>query len=196
MRTATQKIVRVILFFSTMLPFQAAYAFYDPSLGRWLNRDPVNEPGAQLVRNIQTAEGVTTEMPSHWINRTSDKENLFVFVHNDPINLVDPWGEAPSLGSRPGTSPKGSCPLVTGHTGSAVVIHFFEDNQGCCIFVRTGPNQRAEITHPDGFITRIGANSVFSSCGPSDPCNPLSPPRGGPGTPSSAGGSMGLYGLP
>ncbi len=42
-----------------------AHAFYDPSLGRWLNRDPIGERGGQ---------------------------NLYQFVHNDPVRHLDDDG--------------------------------------------------------------------------------------------------------
>ena len=41
------------------------YRFYSPSIGRWITRDPLGEVG-----------GI----------------NLYGFVHNDPVNLVDPLG--------------------------------------------------------------------------------------------------------
>lgn len=43
----------------------AVYRFYDPDLGRWLNRDPIGEQGGL---------------------------NLYGYVINDPTNLVDPLG--------------------------------------------------------------------------------------------------------
>ena len=44
---------------------QAAHAFYDPSLGRWINRDPMGEAGGM---------------------------NLYAFVGNSPAAAVDPDG--------------------------------------------------------------------------------------------------------
>jgi RHS repeat-associated protein len=41
------------------------YRFYSPSIGRWVNRDPLGEMG-----------GI----------------NLYGFVQNNPFNLFDPWG--------------------------------------------------------------------------------------------------------
>lgn len=44
------------------------YRFYSPTLGRWVNRDPLGERG-----------GI----------------NLYGFVQKNPINWIDPWGLAP-----------------------------------------------------------------------------------------------------
>ncbi len=44
-----------------------AFAYYDPGVQRWINRDPIDESG-----------GI----------------NVYRFVHNDPENFVDPDGQA------------------------------------------------------------------------------------------------------
>jgi RHS repeat-associated protein len=48
------------------------YRFYDPGLQRWLNRDPLDELGAI---------------------------NLYSYVENDSINLIDAYGLSPSWGN-------------------------------------------------------------------------------------------------
>lgn len=58
---------------------QLSSAFYDPSLGRWLNRDPGTERGFQTVSR-QT------------INQRGGHEDLFTFVRNDPVGHGDKWG--------------------------------------------------------------------------------------------------------
>ena len=54
-----------------------APAFYDANLGRWVNRDPINEHGFNLL-----ARSVTSR----------DDNNLYRFVANDPISRIDPYG--------------------------------------------------------------------------------------------------------
>jgi len=59
---------------------QLASAFYDPSLGRWLNRDPLGEPGAAL---------------RHWVNSDRDTGyNLYAYVGNRPMGAIDAFGLA------------------------------------------------------------------------------------------------------
>jgi len=55
------------------------YRYYDPSTGRWPNRDPIGEPGFELMRRrrgrVPSLDG-----------------NLYGFVGNNPINLFDALG--------------------------------------------------------------------------------------------------------
>ena len=53
------------LAFAVMFIAQSALAFYDPNIGRWINRDPIGENGGM---------------------------NLYGFVGDNPINNVDRFG--------------------------------------------------------------------------------------------------------
>ena len=55
------------------------YRFYDPSTGRWLNRDPLAELGFELLRSGDS-------------DVFGDGPNLYHFVGNNPINRTDPLG--------------------------------------------------------------------------------------------------------
>jgi len=52
------------------------YRYYDPGTGRWLNRDPLGEPGFELLRGRQ-------------LNLLGDGPNLCTFTHNNPVNYYD-----------------------------------------------------------------------------------------------------------
>jgi len=64
-----------------LLTAASAQAFFDPHIGRWASRDPVGEPGFQLLPADQNA----AESPSR---------NPFAFVSNDPVDNMDPFGLA------------------------------------------------------------------------------------------------------
>jgi RHS repeat-associated protein len=55
------------------------YRWYDPFLQRWVNRDPLGEPGFEVMRGRQG-------------NPLGDGPNLYMFVGNQPINKRDPFG--------------------------------------------------------------------------------------------------------
>jgi RHS repeat-associated protein len=58
---------------------QLTSAFYDPTVQRWINRDPVGEPGfTVLARSTAKTEG--------------DGPNSYLFVNNEPVGRVDPRG--------------------------------------------------------------------------------------------------------
>jgi len=61
------------------------FRFYSPSMGRFLNRDPINEPGSQLVRDVKKGGSVREEL------------NLYAFVGNDSVNQWDYLGLSGSL---------------------------------------------------------------------------------------------------
>jgi RHS repeat-associated protein len=66
------------------------HRFYDPSLQRWVNRDPVDEPGVPWK--------ILQKMPI--VRFTKEAENRYLFVKNEPISSTDPWGELRFAGCR------------------------------------------------------------------------------------------------
>ncbi len=64
------------------------YRFYDPNLQRWLNRDPIGEPGFGLLSDYDTA--------------AEDEGNLYTFVDNRPIDEWDLFGLAAAAMADPG----------------------------------------------------------------------------------------------
>jgi hypothetical protein len=111
----TTKSIITLLF--VLLTAQAAFAWYDPSTQRWLSRDPVGEPGFQVLQSATHPDELPMILPSssRWINRDSFEEeysynlptldrlsfdpqneaDLYRFVQNDSINYYDPDGRLP-----------------------------------------------------------------------------------------------------
>jgi len=52
------------------------YRYYDSGTERWPNRDPLGEPGFELLRGRQP-------------NLLDDGPNLYTFTHNNPVNYYD-----------------------------------------------------------------------------------------------------------
>jgi RHS repeat-associated protein len=72
------------------------YRLYDPHLQRWLNRDPLGEPGFEAIRRPL-------------VNENADGPNLYTFVLNDPLNEVDYLGLAPGGPYHPPSGVSLSC---------------------------------------------------------------------------------------
>jgi RHS repeat-associated protein len=69
--------------------YNYGFRFYDPNLARWLNRDPIGEPGFEAVRRINPWGGIRSGgLPAE----LSQGPNLYTFVRNNPANFVDPLG--------------------------------------------------------------------------------------------------------
>ena len=56
------------------------FRFYSPGQGRFLNRDPINEPGSRLLRDVLKEGDINEEL------------NLYAFVGNNPMNTWDYLG--------------------------------------------------------------------------------------------------------
>ena len=112
----TAKSIIVVLF--VLLTAQIASAYYCPSTGRWLSRDPIGEPGFEALRTASVVSPVASPVqsqPAHWIKRdpimeliseakskTTTKNlkilpnqntvNLYMFVGNNPVIGIDNFG--------------------------------------------------------------------------------------------------------
>jgi len=92
MKTAKSIIVLFVL-----ITAQIASAYYCPSTGRWLSRDPIGEPGFQTAQMASLPSGIGNSQPSgRWVNRDPIEEkggmNLFGFINENAINLIDALG--------------------------------------------------------------------------------------------------------
>jgi len=89
----TTKSIIAVLF--VLLTAQIASAYYGPSTGRWLSRDPIGEPGSQAIQAASQAR-LDTVSSDRWINRDSSKfsdtGNIYSFAVNNPVNYLDSDG--------------------------------------------------------------------------------------------------------
>lgn len=97
MRTIQRQIISAAVLLVALVTAQTVSAYYNPSTGCWLSRDPIGEPGFQLVQGAQGASRVgpvaVAQQPSRWINRDSKPDgNLYQFVYNNPLIYFDPFG--------------------------------------------------------------------------------------------------------
>jgi RHS repeat-associated protein len=72
--------LKLLFMCATLTEVLPAHAYYDPGAQRWINRDPIGEPGFELLRGIR--------MPNNGY------PNLYVFVGNDPVQGIDELGLA------------------------------------------------------------------------------------------------------
>lgn len=103
---------------------QDAQAFYNPSTGRWLSRDPINEPGFK---------GIIGSSAKPF--KADEEKNLIAFVNNSPVYSIDLLGLAGQK-RNPNNSQTvtvGTCEVVilVGHGGSGRP-HTFTGPKGNC----------------------------------------------------------------
>jgi len=99
-------LVITALVFST----PAATGFCDPSIGRWIQRDPIAEPGAAKLRYSRARWFEDASEPS--VAAISSrvkyfqqnlKKPLYTFVLNNPADRIDPVGlDSPGCDGVPG----------------------------------------------------------------------------------------------
>jgi RHS repeat-associated protein len=77
----------------TLASGHVARAFYDPGMQRWINRDPVYEPGFVLLEGTKRAWQPPSEV------------DLYAFVRNNPLSFIDPYGLVSSAEACPGAAP-------------------------------------------------------------------------------------------
>jgi hypothetical protein len=58
----------LIVLVLALLTTPAAYAYYNPSTGRWLSRDPMGEPGFQALQTASLPNS-TLQSSGRWVNR-------------------------------------------------------------------------------------------------------------------------------
>jgi hypothetical protein len=93
MKNLGRKIASNGALFVALWTAQTAMAWYDPSTGRWLNRDPIGEPGFQVMQ--RAGSSITSASTGRWIHRDGTARlgaNQYLFNLNDPCDFVDPEG--------------------------------------------------------------------------------------------------------
>ncbi len=112
----TTKSILIVLFALSVA--QVASAYYCPSTGRWLSRDPIGEPGFQNLQTTPLPSGIgnsVLQSSGRWINRdpiASNTENFqnqqlgsYYFANNQPISYFDFIGLLTAGGGVPTTDP-------------------------------------------------------------------------------------------
>jgi RHS repeat-associated protein len=101
--------------------YQVRYRYLHPTLGRWLTRDPLGEPGFEFGsqrwpnRDLLWEKGfMTFGFPgSHLITELELRANTFEMAKNNPIQKIDAFGlmvtNPPGKPHKPYCPPKRDC---------------------------------------------------------------------------------------
>ena len=126
----TRNSILVVLF--VLLTAQIASAYYCPSTGRWLSRDPIGEPGFETLRAANTSPPVgntVSAQSARWIQRdpvsvskqfsransNGDGVCFYVFNGNHPTDAIDALGlfgsssSGGNAGGNLGVTPGSGC---------------------------------------------------------------------------------------
>jgi hypothetical protein len=96
------KMLPALFSFVVLFVANQASAYYSPSTGRWLSRDPVGEPGFETLHAVSAVPRVgqvasaTALPPGRLFVRDSEaaknEPNRYGFVNNHPVNDIDVLG--------------------------------------------------------------------------------------------------------
>jgi RHS repeat-associated protein len=154
------------------------YRFYDPTLQRWLNRDPLGDTAFRKINRI----------PS---NRKKTEKNLYHFLFNSPNGSIDQYG----LDNTPWpfNATVCSCSEKAGTVCVLIDGEYFTLPPGEC----TGPGVDADgyWSNEEFFATTWGNHNA---CEPDDDCrwngdqeHPANPDAAHPGSPAGRGARIG-----
>lgn len=100
MKTTIKKMASTIVLFVTIVTAQTVFGYYDPSTGRFLSRDPIGEPGFQVLQRAQATSQAgpmpIAQQSTRWITRDASESkgglNLYGMAGNDVIDRYDSLG--------------------------------------------------------------------------------------------------------
>lgn len=167
---------------------QIASAFYDPSLGRWLNRDPIGDIGFRSLpvggqTLVDTTANELTERLWELLKESSGPSS-YSFVGNEPIHHIDPLGLLKFDGCSPDQQAKLTADFnsycgnlknsLTGCCKNETILprleHMCNNSQDItikCVAGNTGNCQGAcAWSIPGGTIIRFCPNGWNPGCGP------------------------------
>ena len=106
MKPTNGKLVVALTALTLIAATQTSLAMYDPSLQRWINRDPIEEEGFQILQKVGS-DGTISEngvklfqsaveglLLAPDLNTSTSGENLYTSIRNNSINHIDFFGLA------------------------------------------------------------------------------------------------------